>query len=42
MIPRRTMITAGPLALAARGRAEVAYFGKTDPPQRELFVKTKR
>ena len=38
MIPRRTLIAAGPLALAACSRAEEAYFGKTDPPQTQRLV----
>jgi oligopeptide transport system substrate-binding protein len=38
MIPRRTLIAAGPLALTACGRAEEAYFGKTHPPQQQRLV----
>lgn len=38
MIPRRTFLAAGPLALAACRAAEGAYFGKTDPPKRQRLV----
>ena len=38
MIPRRTLLTAGPIALAACGRAEETYFGKTDPPKTQRLV----
>lgn len=37
-IPRRTLLTAGPLALAGCRAAEGAYFGKTDPPNRQKLV----
>src|SRR4029077_20819922 len=38
MIPRRALLTAGPLALAACARGEDAYFGRTDPPPRQRLV----
>ena len=38
MIPRRTLLAAGPMALAACGRAEETYFGKTDPPKTQRLV----
>ncbi len=37
-IPRRALIAAGPLALAACSRAEEAYFGRTEPPQTQRLV----
>ena len=38
MIPRRTFLAAGPLTLAACGKAEEAYFGTTDPPKTQRLV----
>src|SRR5215472_16746490 len=38
MIPRRNLIAAAPLALAACRTADSAYFGKTDPPPRQRLV----
>ena len=38
MIPRRTILAAGALALAACGKAEQAYFGNTDPPNAQRLV----
>jgi len=38
MIPRRTLLTAAPLALAACSKAEEAYFGRTDPPRTQRLV----
>jgi MarR-like DNA-binding transcriptional regulator SgrR of sgrS sRNA len=38
MIPRRRLIAAGPLALAACGRAEESYFGRTHPPPTQRLV----
>src|SRR5678815_43495 len=37
-ISRRTLLTAGPLALAACETANGAYFGKTDPPSSQRLV----
>lgn len=37
-ISRRTLLTAGPLALAACETANGAYFGKTDPPASQRLV----
>ena len=37
-ILRRTLLAAGPLALAGCRAAEGAYFGKTDPPNRQTLV----
>jgi ABC-type oligopeptide transport system substrate-binding subunit len=38
MIPRRTLLAGAPLALVACRTAESAYFGRTDPPQRQRLV----
>jgi len=38
MISRRAMLAAGPLGLAACRGVEAAYFGRTDPPQRQRLV----
>jgi ABC-type oligopeptide transport system substrate-binding subunit len=38
MIPRRTFLAGGPLALSACRAADGAYFGKTDPPDRQRLV----
>ena len=38
MIPRRAMLAAGPLALAGCGKAEDAYFGRTEPPNTQRLV----
>jgi ABC-type oligopeptide transport system substrate-binding subunit len=37
-ISRRGVLAAGPLALAACGRAQESYFGKTDPPRTQRLV----
>jgi ABC-type oligopeptide transport system substrate-binding subunit len=37
-ISRRTLLTAGPLALAACETAHGAYFGKTDPPSSQRLI----
>jgi ABC-type oligopeptide transport system substrate-binding subunit len=37
-ISRRMLLSAGPLALTACRKAEGAYFGKTDPPDRQRLV----
>jgi oligopeptide transport system substrate-binding protein len=37
-IPRRTLIAAGSLALSACGRAEDAYFGRTEPPKAQRLT----
>ena len=37
-VSRRSLVAAGPLALAACGRAEETYFGRTDPPQTKRLV----
>src|SRR5262245_13615598 len=37
-ISRRTLLTSGPLALAACETARGAYFGKTDPPSSQRLV----
>src|SRR5215467_1239413 len=37
-IPRRALLAAAPLALAACARAEEKYFGNTQPPKAQLFV----
>src|SRR4051812_28822335 len=36
--PRRTLLTAGPLRLAACRTDEAAYFGKTEPPNKQRLV----
>src|SRR5215472_1172827 len=38
MIPRRMLLTGAPLALAACGTSESAYFGRTDPPRGQRLV----
>ena len=41
MVPqmsRRALLAAAPLALTACGKAEAAYFGKTDPPESQRLV----
>lgn len=38
MIPRRTLVTAGPLTLASCVTGHAAYFGKTTPPSRQRLV----
>jgi oligopeptide transport system substrate-binding protein len=38
VIRRRTLLTAGPMMLAACSRAEEAYFGRTDPPRSQRLV----
>jgi ABC-type oligopeptide transport system substrate-binding subunit len=35
---RRSLLAAGPLALAACGRAEAEYFGRTEPPAAQRLV----
>src|SRR5262245_3625110 len=38
MIPRRSLLTAAPLALAGCCKTESDYFGKTDPPRTQSLV----
>ncbi len=37
-IPRRALLAAGPLALAACSQAEEAYFGRTEPPKAQRLT----
>ena len=38
MISRRTFLSAGPVAMAACGKVEGAYFGRTASPQEQRLV----